>query len=377
MRRNVCRKINLTAFFWLWSSVFCFAQGVAQSEEIAPNANLEVLGIPRVPASLARQVKRYSGAYGLPIAGWDREKRELFLKGISSVSWVYLREGNIYDFYWQPQGKHLVYNRDVNGNEAFQLYRYDIEKRTSTLLTDGKARSTEPVWSRQGTQIIYSSSPPGNNGVNLNLVNPLDPTSNRVLVISTGNYLKAYDWSPDDTSVVYCEFVANTHSRLGLVEITTGKTQLLTPQNELAYYSEPQFSAHGKGIYVITDREADVRRLAYLDLATKQLRYLINDGKWDVEEFRLSPNGKALAVVVNEAGLSRLYILNPENRQTKTITGIQDGIISDLHWHSNSVDLAFNFKSSTTPNDVYSMGTQYGSRRRKNRYTGGHSMEEF
>lgn len=374
MKNNVYRKICVTAFLAMWCSVLGYAQVSPQSEEIAPNANLEVLGIPRIPASLARQVKRYSGAYGLPIAGWDREKRELLLKGISSVSWVsrinapgatpqtwlYLRESHIYDFYFQPQGKYLVYNRDVNGNEAFQMYSYDMQKRTSLLLTDGKARSTEPVWSRQGTQIVYSSSPPGNNGVNLNWVNPLDPTSNRVLVTSTGNYLKAYDWSPDDASVVYCEFAANTHSKLWLVEVATGKPQLLTLQKEVAYYSEPQFSADGKGIYVITDREADVRRLAYLDLATKQFRYLTEGTKWNVEEFRLSPNGKAIAVVMNEAGLSRLYVLDSESKQKQAISGVPDGMISDLHWHPNSVDLAFNFKSSNTPNDVYSVDVKDG-----------------
>jgi protease II len=374
MKSNVYRKICVTAFFWLWSGFSCFAQVPAPSEEIAPNANLEVLGIPRIPASLAQGVKRYSGAYGLPLAGWDHEKRAPLLKGMSSVAWVsriaapgaapqtwlYLRESGIYDFYWQPQGKSLVYNRDVNGNEAFQMYSYDIEKRTSTLLTDGKARSTEPVWSRAGTQIVYSSSPPGNQGVNLNWVNPLDPSSNRVLITSTGSYLKAYDWSPDDNFVVYCEFIANTHSNLWLLEIATGKTQLLTPQKEGAYYGEPQFSADGKGIYVITDRDADVRRLAWLDLATKQFRSLTEDAKWNVEEFRLSPDGKTLVVVMNEAGLSRLYILDPESKQRQAIAGLPDGVISELHWHPNSIDLAFNFKSSNTPNDLYSVDVKDG-----------------
>lgn len=374
MKHDLSRTVCLLIFFWLWSSLTAFAQTATPSEEIAPNANLEVSGIPRVPTSLAQQVKRYSGAYGLPLAGWHREKRELLLKGISSVSWVsrigtpgaapqtwlYFRENNLYDFYWQPQGKFLVYNRDVNGNEAFQMYCYDLEQRTSTLLTDGKARSTEPVWSRQGTQIVYSSSPPGNNGVNLNFVNPFDPKSNRVLVTSTGNYLKAYDWSPDDAFVVYCEFVGNTQSKLWLVEIATGKTNLLTPPKEIAYYGEPQFSADGKGIYVITDREADVRRLAYLDLATQKFTYLTDDVKWNVEEFRLSPNGKTLAVIVNEAGLSRLYVLDLANRQTKAMTDVPDGIFSDLHWHNNSVDLAFNLKSSRTPNDVYAVDVNDG-----------------
>lgn len=374
MKHDLSRTICLLIFSLLWSSSIAFSQSIAPSDEIAPNSNLEVRGIPRVPASLAQQVKRYSGAYGLPVAGWHREKREVLLKGISSVSWVsrirtpeaapqtwlYLRESNIYDFYFQPQGKYLVYNRDVNGNEAFQMYGYDLEKRTGTLLTDGKSRSTEPIWSRAGAQIVYSSSPLGNNGVNLNLVNPFDPTSNRILVTSTGNYLKAYDWSPDDASVVYCEFIGNTHSRLWVVEIASGKTQWLTPSKEVAYYGEPQFSADGKGIYVITDRDADVRRLAYLDLATRKFSYPTDEIKWNVEEFRLSNDGKKLAIIVNEAGLSRLSILDLESKQKKAMTDVPDGILSDLHWHSNSVDLAFNVKSSRTPNDVYSVDVKDG-----------------
>ena len=47
----------------------------AQGDEIAPNANLEVFGIPKAPASLAPKVRRYSNNYGLPLAGWDPAKR--------------------------------------------------------------------------------------------------------------------------------------------------------------------------------------------------------------------------------------------------------------------------------------------------------------
>ena len=66
----------------------CRESATAQGNEIGPNANLEVFGIPKAPASLAPKVRRYSNNYGLPLAGWDPAKREIWLKGISSVSWV-------------------------------------------------------------------------------------------------------------------------------------------------------------------------------------------------------------------------------------------------------------------------------------------------
>jgi dipeptidyl aminopeptidase/acylaminoacyl peptidase len=366
----------------------------AQRDVITPSENLEVRGIPQVPASLARKVKRYTSAYGLPLAGWDPVKREVWLKGISSVAWVsrveapgsvpkagmYIKASGVYDLYFQPQAKYLVYNQDDGGNEAFQMYLYDIEKRSSTLFTDGKSRSTEPVWSHSGERIVYSSSPPGGNGVSLHVVNPHDPKSNRLLVQSTGNYLKAYDWSPNDDQVVYCEFISNTVSRLWLIDIKTGEKQSLSPQGDKGgeYYDNPQFSRNGKGVYVVTDKDSDFRRLAYLDLATKRFKFLTADIDWDVDEFQLTPDGKTLAVVTNEDGISRLYLIDAESGRRKPVESLPTGIISDLKWHNNSVDLAFNYKSPRTPNDVYSLNVSTGNIERwAKSMTGGIETEKF
>ena len=98
-------------------------------------------------------------------------------------------------------------------------------------------------------------------------------------------------------------------------------------------------------------------RLAYLNLATKQYKYLSDHIKWDVEDFKLSPDGKTLAFITNEDGISRLHLLDTEAGKEKMAPSLPIGIISDLKWHNNSVDLAFNLKSPRTPNDVYSLDT--------------------
>jgi len=371
--RCFTRSMTLVAFAAMWAVLLTatLQNAAAQSDEIVPNGNLEIVGIPKVPAMLAQKAKRYANVFGLPVAGWDPVKREVLLKGISNVAWVSRLEtpggsargwlnipaSGVYDLYFQPQAKYLVYNQDAEGKEAFQMYLYDIEKRTSTLLTDGKSRSTEPVWSNSGERIVYCSSPPAANGVSLHLVNPFDPKSNRLWVQSTGNYLKAYDWSPDDRQVVYCEFVSNTVSKLWLIDVKTDERQLLAPgeKKEGEYYDNPQFSQDGKGIFVVTDKESDFRRLAYLDLATKRFKFLTTDIKWDVDEFQLAPDGKTLAVVTNEDGVSRLYLIATDTLQRKPISSLPAAIFSDLKWHGNSTDLAFNFKSPRTPNDVYSL----------------------
>lgn len=348
----------------------------AQDRPIALGKNIEATGVPPIPASLAQEVQPYAGIYGLPLAGWDVARREIWLKGLSNVTWVsrikepgaapnassiYIQSSGIYDIYFQPQGKYLAYTRDTDGNETFQLYLYEIGAARTTLLSDGKTRSTEPVWSNGGDKIIYSSSPSGVQGVSLRLVTPSDPKTDHLFVLSSGGYLKAYDWTPDDKQIVYCDFASNVASTLWLLDIASGRKTLLSPksgQSEL--YDNPQFSKDGKGIYVVTDHDSDFRRLAYIDFASGKISYIPSSSRWDVDEFQLGPDGKTMAFVTNEDGISRLHLFDMIAGKERLAPQLPVGIISDLKWRRDSVDLAFNFKSSRTPNDVYSVNTDTG-----------------
>jgi dipeptidyl aminopeptidase/acylaminoacyl peptidase len=348
--------------------------GWAQSF-VTVDKNIEVQGVPPVPASLAAEVAPYSQIYGLPLAGWDPIKREIWLKGLSSVTWIssvkspgaspetssiYIQSPGIYEVYFQPQYKYLAYTKDTDGNENFQLYLYEIDGGNSKQLSDGKSRNTEPVWSIAGDQIAYSSSPLGSVGVNLRVLNPFDSKTDRLLVQSSGSYLKAYGWSPDDKYIVFCDFLSNTTSTLWLIDVSTGKKVLLSPQkDEPEFYDFPQFTKDGKGVIVLTNHDSDVRRIARIDLASHKFTYIPSDSKWDVDEFQISPDGRNVAFTTNDDGVSRLHLFDLTSKEITAPT-IPLGVVSDLKWHSNSTDLAFNFKSPRAANDVYAINLSTG-----------------
>ncbi|HEY6243455.1 MAG TPA: prolyl oligopeptidase family serine peptidase [Pyrinomonadaceae bacterium] len=349
----------------------------AQSQYLSRPSHIETTGVPPIPATLVQQFQPYTQQYGLPLAGWNPAKHELWLKGLSSVTWIsrvaspgapqeissiYLQESGIYDLYLQPQGKYLAYTRDANGDETFQLYLYDIGTRKSVLLSDGRTRSTEPAWSNKGDSIAYSSSPVGSPGVSLRLVNPLDPKTDRLFVSSSGGYLKAYDWSPDDQQVVYCDFASMSNSTLWLANVRDGdKTRISPKTSQPEHYDYPQFSKDGKRVYVITDHGSDFRRLAYIDLASRKISYVPSPAQWDVDEFQLSPDGKTIAFLTNEDGISKLYLFNIIANKERPAPELPSGVISDLKWRTGSNELAFNFKSSKSPNDVYLVNTENGT----------------
>ena len=217
------------------------------------------------------------------------------------------------------------------------------------------------MWSNAGNQIVYSSSPLHADGVNLRVLNPFEPKTDRLLVQSSGSYLKAFAWSPDDNQVVFCDFLSNTTSTLWLIEVSSEKKVLLSPQmDEKEFYDDPQFTKDGKGIFVLTDHDSDVRRIARIDLASNKFTYVSPPSHWDVDEFELSPDGKTIAFTTNEDGISRLHLFDVITSKEIFVPPIPLGVISDLKWHSNSTDLAFNFKSPRAANDVYAISLRTG-----------------
>ncbi len=93
------------------------------------------------------------------------------------------------------------------------------------------------------------------------------------------------------------------------------KTELTPKGSEKVSYTPIGFSRDGKGIYLTTDKDNEYQRLAYMDLATKSLKYLTTY-KWDVEDgAQLSEDRRHIAFVLNENGMSTLHVLDVEDRQ--------------------------------------------------------------
>jgi dipeptidyl aminopeptidase/acylaminoacyl peptidase len=101
-------------------------------------------------------------------------------------------------------------------------------------------------------------------------------------------------------------------------------------------------------------------RLAHIDLASKKHTYLSADIPWDVEAARLSFDGKLLAFVTNENGISRLHLLDTATGKRKPTPKLPTGVIGSVQWHENNRDLGFVITSARSPADVYSLDVTTG-----------------
>lgn len=364
------------ALVTIWLLLCLASQTVlGQGSNAAEEPNL----LPKVPSSLIRDISPYTSMSSYGLAGWHSSRREIWAKaitasylGIASVGTPGdspqvgpLFPANTYDVYYSPNGKSAVYVKDTDGNEQFQVYAYDPSNRKASLLSDGKSRNTEPVWSNASDWVIYSSNRRNGTDTDLYIAKPFEPTTTKLLAQDKG-YLKVFDWSPDDRQALFYNWLSANESYLYTVDVASGEKTLLTPQigTEKVAYDYAQFSADGKGIYLTTDRDSEFLRLAYMDLASKKVMFLSESIKWNIELFTLSPDRKTLAFVSNEDGVSRLHLLDTSSRKERPVTWPRVGVISNLRWHNNSSDLAFSFVSARSIWDIYALNTTTGKSER-------------
>ena len=377
--------------------VFCCAAGVFAQDgrEIAPGDNLVVEGVPKIPAELAARVGRYTEFRSAAMSAWHPTRREMLITtrfadaaqahhvkfpGGARTQLTFGSEPVRGASFPPKRADFFIFVSDVGGGEFFQFYRQDVATGEVTLLTDGKSRNTGGTFSDDGRWLAYGSTRRNGRDVDIYVMNPADPKTNRLVLQNEGGGWGAADWSPDNGKLVVGENISINESYLWLVDAATGEKRLITPKGgaEKVSYSGAEFSPDGRGLYVTTDKDSEFRRLAYLDLSTGQHTYLTSHINWDVDTFRLSWDGGTIAFVTNEDGANRLRLLDTRTRKELKAPALPNGLVGGLRWHENDRELGFNLSSARTPSDVYSLDVQTGKVERWTfSETGGINTENF
>ena len=353
-----------------------FLQG-QQDKFIVPGENLVIEGVPPIPAALAEKVGAYSEFRYAFFVDWHPLRREMLIQtrfadtyqihqvaapGAARTQLTFFKE-SIRGASFDPlQGEFIVFGRDVGGNENFQRYRCDAKGGNVTLLTDGISRNTGGVWANAHDRYAYQSTRRTNKDTDIYVMDPRRPESDRLLAKVQGGGWSALDWSPDDRWLLVGEGISINESYLWLTDAASGDMRLITPkggQVKIAY-GQAAFSRDCRGIYVITDKDSEFARLAYLDLNTGRHTYLTQKINWDVEEFALTQDRQQIAFTTNENGINVLRVLDLVSGKEKPLPALPIGQIFGMQWHRNNRDLGYSFMSPLSAYDTYSIDVETG-----------------
>lgn len=350
---------------------------LCQDATIAPPEGIVTEGVPKIAVTLVDTAGRYSENRAAFVTDWHPQRREMIIgtrfgntyqthllkmPGGARQQLTFFSEP-VYGGRFQPTaGEYMVFQKDIGGGEWYQMYRYDTASGNSTLLTDGKSRNIQGPWSTKGDRIAYTSTRRTGQDTDLWVIDPSDPKTDRLVTQLKGGGWEPADWSPDDTKILVNEGISVNETYLWLFDVASGGRTELTPRSasEKVAYSNPRFSRDGKGIYFTSDNNSEFQQLRYLDLSTKQSKVLTSNTPWDLDEFALSWDGKSIAFLTNEEGLSVLHLMDAGTGKELAVPKMPFGQLSGLIWHRNNKDLAFSLSSATSPGDCYSLDVTSG-----------------
>ncbi len=339
------------------------AYAYAQETSLAIPDRAKVDGLPPIPMSIVDGVAPYGQFRQARLLGWHPTERRLLIStafgnvtqvhevrspGGARTQLTFFRDGVTGGASYAPGGRYVVVRKDTSGGgEAMQLFRYDLDSGRITLLTDGKSRHGVPVWSHRRGLLAFSSTRRNGKDRDLWTMDPLEPGSARMIAEVDGTW-DALDWSVSDKEVLAQQLIAgSTETRLWRIDVESGRRVLVTPQGgSPARWSSAQFSADGRSVYALSDRDSEVTRVWKGDLATGKWLPLTREGV-AIEAFAAAPVGTVVAVVADRGATSELQFIDGTVAKPRKVSSIPPGVISNLAWRGSGTTLAIEFAGAT------------------------------
>jgi dipeptidyl aminopeptidase/acylaminoacyl peptidase len=356
-----------------------FRTAAAQQSDPRRPAAIETEEVPVVPPEVFERLRQYQNMRGAAFHGWAPDGSGILIGtrfgNSSQLHRVYEPGGRreqitFFDepvsggFIPKATDGAMLLSISRGGDENYQVYLFDRQNYSTTLLTDGKSRNGLGPILDGGAKMIVSSNRRNGRDTDLYIADPRRPDSLEMIFQTDGEFWGAADWSRDGKTLLLARYVSINESYFALLDVETRKrTDLPLPADGKVAIGSLAFSPDAKSIYLTTDALGEFRRLGRFDLATQKYHWLTDDIDWDVTDVVVEPQSGAVAFVVNEDGASRLYLLDanratasaaeavPQRRELK----LPLGILSGLEFSPDGKSLGFTLSRPDAPSDAYSL----------------------
>lgn len=336
--------------------------------------NLTAENIPVIPESLVAKLGSYQNVRSALFCDWLPADKGMLIRTrfaeATQIHRVEIPKGmrRQLTFFNEPVGGGLVcpdpgapyflFGKDSAGDEQNQIYKFNYDRDSCELLTDGVSRNDSYVWSNSGDRYAFSSTMRNGRDFDVWLGN-LEGQKSFTLVTQQSGSWEPVDWSPDDRCLIVLRYVSANESYYYRLNITDKNLVPFNPVEQKIAYGKARWSRDGKGIYVISDQFGNFKQLLYYNLTAKKFNILTEKIPWDIEDFDLSPDGKRLALISNEDGWGNLYLGRAETGALEKAS-LPLGQVAGLKFNPDGSRLALVINTSRTPNDVYAWETATG-----------------
>lgn len=248
-------------------------------------------------------------------------------------------------------GRLAVIGASAGGSEQSQLYLLDTREGKLKKLTDQKdVQHGSVVWRRDDRGFYFRSNEENRKDFKLYSYNLETAQSRKIFDEAGSNYI--YDISLDGRFLAIIRFHSNYNTDLLLLDLSSGKADLMTPHREDIIYDEPTIMPGNKFIYLLSNGNPEgILKRARIEVATKKLEFLDPDEKWTIDALSFSPNRSLMAWTINKEGLSEVKIWDFDRNRLLSSPPIF-GVVNSAFITDDAI-LYFAYTSAVKTQDIW------------------------
>ena len=232
----------------------------------------------------------------------------------------------------------------------------DLADGSTKLLTDGESRNGSTLWDRQGRRVAYQSTRRNGASNDVWIMDPMDPEKSEMILESPdGTWWGPTEFSESGSKLLIENYVSITDSRVHLLDLDSQQNELMVGGSGEKSFNEPVGFDNGDGgFFFVTDQGGEFKQLAWQPLeAGADSDIITADIPWDVNNAEISHDRRRIAFAINENGMSRLYLLDTDSKQYRSVDNIPTGLVFGLDFSPDDRFLGMTLNTARTPSDTF------------------------
>lgn len=341
-----------------------FGASAQETQQRVERGALRLENVPETPPDVSERLRQYVNTRSAAFSDWlpgggalistrfgDTVQLHRVDQPMGARTQLTFYDERILGASVRPQTDQILFVRDTGGDENFGGYLLDVANGRAMQLTESGTRNQGFIWRDDGAQVAWAFVPNAEPNYDIYVADP--NSGERRLVHEGEGAIAPLDYSADGGRILLGRYLSIAESRLFVLDLASGQMTQITPELTVSY-GGGEFTPDGSAIITTSDENSQFSRLVRIDLASGARTVLTPDLQWDVESFDLSRDGRTIAYVVNEAGRSRLHLMDARTRRALPAPTLPPGIVGGVTFDDEGRRIGFTLNSATAPGDVYS-----------------------